>query len=105
MKAKVLAITAIICGASIFGMNIASAAAFNIQTTQSETQQLSQKVRDRNTAIAAVVGVAAIAAASKHHDRHHSDYYDRYDHDRNYNRPHRHNPPPPPPPHYRHHRR
>ena len=91
MKAKTLALSAIICGASILGINFSTvyAASKDLQTTKIEqnieTEQLSQTVRDRNKVIGAVLGVAAISAvASK--DKHNS-------HHENYRRNDRHNPP------------
>lgn len=93
MKAKTLAMTAVICAASIFGTSFATAYAapfsYDLQATQIEnnieTQPLSQKVRERNEAIGAVLGIAAIAAIANHYDKHHN-----YDNDRNYNDRNRH---------------
>lgn len=95
MKAKTLALSAIICGASILGINFSTAyAATKINTATIEqniqTQELSQKVRDRNRAIGAVVGVAAVANKNKHHDHYREPYRPNDRHGRHY-------PPPPPP--------
>lgn len=98
MKAKTLALTAVICAASIFGTSFATAYAepfsYDLQATEIESniemQPLSQKVRERNEAIGAVLGIAAIAAIANHNDKHHNN-------DRHYNDRHRHN-------HYNHDR-
>lgn len=102
MKAKSLAMTAIICAASIFGTNFATAYSapfsYDLQATKIEnnieTEPLSKKVRDRNRVIGAVLGIAAIAAIANHNDKHRDD-----DNDNHYNRRRngRHNTPPPPP--------
>jgi len=100
MKAKSLAMTAVICAASIFGTNFATAYSapfsYDLQATEIEnnieTEQLSKKVRERNEAIGAVLGIAAIAAIANHYDKHHND-----DNDRHYNDRHRRN-------HYNHDR-
>ncbi len=81
MKAKTLALTAIICGASFLGMNLTAAYAASFDTATKienniQTEQLSQKVRDRNRAIGAVLGIAAIVAITnndKHKSGSHSD--------------------------------
>lgn len=87
MKAKTLALTAIICGASILGLNLTPVYAATVESVPKIEEQ-SQSVRDRNRVIGAVLGVAAVAAvASK--NKHDS----RRD---NYRQPQRHTPPPPP---------
>lgn len=96
MKAKTLALTAIICAASFFGMNLTAAYAATFDTTTKienniQTEQLSQKVRDRNRAIGAVLGIAAIAAIVNHNDKHSdNNSHENYRNGRN-------NAPPPPP--------
>ena len=59
MKAKNLALTAIICGASILGMNLNAAYAASFDTVKKiknniQTEQLNQEVRDRKRAIVAI---------------------------------------------------
>ncbi len=102
MKAKTLALTAIICGASIFGINLAPAyaAAQNMQISQIEdtqTEQLSKKVRDRNRAIGAVLGIAAIVAISEHNKNKDRDNHHEYNRNGNQRTP----APPPMPEHHR----
>lgn len=100
MKAKTLALTAIICGASFFGLNLttAYAAAFDTVTkieNNIQTEQLSQRVRDRNRAIGAVLGIAAIVAISEHNkDRDRGSSHRRGGYNRGNSR---HEAPPPPP--------
>ena len=109
MKAKSLAMTAIICAASIFGTNFATAYSapfsYDLQATKIEnnieTEQLSQKVRDRNRVIGAVLGIAAIAAIANHNDKHRDD--DNYNRGSRRGSRDRNTPPPPPMPN--HHRR
>ena len=97
MKAKALVLSAIICGASMLGLNFSTVyAATNFQTAQIHQniviEQLSQKDRDRNGLTGAGKAIAAIEAAknkNKHkNDNPHEDYH-------SHRRPH-HNPPPPP---------
>ena len=99
MKAKTLVLSAIICGASILGLNFSTVyAATNFQTAQInqniEIEQLSQK--DRNGLTGAGKAIAAIEAAKnkdKHkNDKRHEDYH---------HRGHHHNPPPVPHHHHR----
>lgn len=109
MKIKNLALSAIICGASIFGLNLPNAQAaadFGITNIEQNTEieQLSQKVRDRNRAIAAALGIAAIVSAVDN-DYYDDDYYYHRRHGYGYPPPYhygrgqyRHYPPPPPPP-------
>ena len=104
MKVKTLALSAIICGASMLGLNFSTAyAAINLQNANLEQnieiEQLSQKVRDRNEAIGAVLGIAAIAAIANHNDKHRD--YHRHE---NYHHHGRHHMPPPPPRHHHHYR-
>lgn len=105
MKVKTLALSAIICGASMLGLNFSTAyAAINLQNEKIEQnieiEQLSQKVRDRNEAIGAVLGIAAIAAIANHNDKHSDDYrHHNYRRHENYHHHGRHHMPPPP----RHH--
>lgn len=59
MKAKNLALTAIICGASILVMNLTVACATSFDTVKKiknniQTEQLNQEIRDRNRAIVAI---------------------------------------------------
>ena len=110
MKAKSLAMTAIICAASIFGTNFATAYSapfsYELQATKienniepaenAETEQLSKKVRDRNRVIGAVLGIAAIAAIANHNDKHRND--DDYNRNRRRGSSDRNTPPPPPMP-------
>ena len=108
MKAKTLAMTAIICGASFLGINLTPVYAASLDTVTNiessmQTEQLSKKVRDRNRAIGIVLGIAAIAAISNN-DRHRNDNYDRgSQRGRSGGRSDRNTPPPPPMP-YHHHR-
>lgn len=108
MKAKTLVLTAIICAASFLGMNFTAVYAASLDTVTNiesnvQTEQLSKKVRDRNRAIGAILGIAAIAAIANN-NRHSDDHYDRGSqrgkgrhHDRN-------TPPPPPMPHHHYNR-
>lgn len=104
MKAKTLALTAIICAASIFGTSAAPVYAATQNTPISQiniqTEQKSKKVRDRNRAIAAVLGIAAIAAIANNHDRH-----SERNRNEDYNRGSKRTPPPPPPMPHRHNSR
>ena len=109
MKAKTLAMTAIICGASFLGINLTPVYAASLDTVTNiessvQTEQLSKRVRDRNRAIGAILGIAAIAAISNN-DRHRDDHYDRggSQRGRSSGRHDRNTPPPPPMPnhHYR----
>jgi len=108
MKAKTLAMTAIICGASFLGINFTSVYAASLDTVTNiessmQTEQLSKKVRDRNRAIGIVLGIAAIAAIANN-NKHRDDNYDRCSQrGRNSGRSDRNTPPPPPMP-YHHHR-
>ena len=105
MKAKTLAMTAIICGASFLGINLTPVYAASLDTITNiessvQTEQLSKKVRDRNRAIGAILGIAAIAAIANN-NRHSDDYYDRgSQRGRNSGRSDRNTPPPPPMPHH-----
>lgn len=105
MKAKTLAMTAIICGASFLGINLTPVYAASLDTVANiessvQTEQLSKKVRDRNRAIGAILGIAAIAAIANN-NRHSDDHYDRgSQRGRNSGRSDRNTPPPPPMPHH-----
>jgi hypothetical protein len=108
MKVKTLALSAIICGASMLGLNFSTAyAAINLQNEKIEQnieiEQLSQKVRDRNETIGAVLGIAAIAAIANHNDKHRDDYRHHNDYYRN-NHHGRHHMPPPSRHHHGHYR-
>lgn len=99
MNAKTMVLSAVICGASILGVNMTAAFAapmtYELQAKEIsegvETQELSQSVRNRNRIIGAVIGAAAIGAIinhnKKHSDSYHDDDYDdRYDRRDRYDR-------------------
>lgn len=117
MKATTLMLTAIICVISILSVNVATVFAepltYDLQVSRieniTEFQHLSKKVRDRNTAIGAVLGIAAIAAiANNNHKKDKAEErekerqrYDNRDYDRGGYNGHygsRNAPPPPPMP-------
>ena len=97
MKTKTLVLTAIICAASIFGMNFSTAhAATNLQVGSNlHTQQLSQQAQDRKKIVGTFLGIAAVNAANQQ-NKNKNDY--------RHESHHRHMPPPPPPRHHHHHR-
>jgi len=108
MKAKTLAMTAIICGASFLGINFTAAYAASLDTVTNiessmQTEQLSKKVRDRNRAIGIVLGIAAIAAIANN-NKHRDDNYERGSQRGRSGGRHDRNTPPPPPMPYHHHR-
>ncbi len=100
MNAKSMVLSAVICGASILGVNMTAAFAapmtYELQAREIsegvETQELSEAVRNRNRIIGAVIGAAAIGAIVNHNKKHSENYHDddyddydrynRHDHDR-----------------------
>lgn len=107
MKAKTMALSAIICAASVFGFNVTAAFAepmtYELQAAEFsgvETQELSQAVRNRNTIIGVIAAGAAIAAISNHNKKHSDSYHDDDrggDYHRDRGSSGRRNAPPPPP--------
>lgn len=103
MKTKNLLMTAIICGASIFGFNFSTAqAATNFEITNIDQnikiEQLSHHKKDPASSHSMRLRkiIDEMERDNNKNHRHHEDYHDRGHH---------HYPPPPPPPAHHQHRR